>query len=186
MLSKLFRPFALLAALLGGPLSAAETPLILDSVHSHIEVAVKASLHSFTARLNTFDPRLAIDDAGKIAAASVSFHFRDLFTGKADRDKQMHAWQQTDAHPDAAFKLTALEPAAAGTFHAVGQLTFHGVTRELRFPATVTHDGPLYAIDGDAPFDTRDFGLPVIRMFGVLKVDPIVHVRFHLQARKTP
>jgi len=180
------RHLALIAGLLALPLAAAETPLALDPAHSHIEVAVKASMHSFTAKLNAFDSRLGIDDAGRVATARVDFHFRDLVTGKADRDKQMHEWQQTDAHPDASFLLTALEPAANGAFNAAGKLTFHGVTRELRFPVTVTHDGPLYAIDGDAPFDTRDFGLPVIRMFGVLKVDPIVHVRFHLQARKTP
>lgn len=186
MFPKLLRPVVLAAALLAAALPAAETPLALDPAHSHIEVAVKASMHSFTAKLNAFDSRLGIDDAGRVATASIAFHFRDLVTGKADRDKQMHTWQETDAHPDGSFILTALEPAANGTFHAVGKLTFHGVTRELRFPATVTHDGPLYAIDGDAAFDTRDFGLPVIRMFGVLKVDPIVHVRFHLQARKTP
>jgi iron complex transport system substrate-binding protein len=34
---------------------------------------------------------------------------------------------------------------------------------------------------GDASLDTREFGLPVIRLFGLLKVDPVVRVRFHLQ-----
>ncbi len=66
---------------------------------------------------------------------------------------------------------------------AVGRLTFHGVTRDLRFPITLERDGPLYSIDGDAPIDTREFGLPVIRRLAVLKVDPLVHVRFHLQGR---
>jgi hypothetical protein len=30
--------------------------------------------------------------------------------------------------------------------------------------------------------DTREHGLPVIRLLGLLKVDPLVTVRFHLQA----
>ena len=46
---------------------------------------------------------------------------------------------------------------------------------------SVSHEGGLFAIDGDAVIDTRDFGLPIIKKFLVLKVDPEVRVRFHLQ-----
>jgi polyisoprenoid-binding protein YceI len=84
--------------------------------------------------------------------------------------------------------LTSLEPATApdSGFVAVGRLTFHGITRDLRFPASVIRDTGNYAIDGDATVDTREFGLPIIRMMGVLKVDPLVHVRFHLQGHVEP
>jgi polyisoprenoid-binding protein YceI len=173
------------AAAFGPWLAAAERPLDLDPAHSTVEVAVRASLHSFTARLTTFETVLVADDTGRIRHGRVAFHFRDLLTGRADRDRRMHAWQETPAHPDGAFELVALEPAAPGSFVAVGRLTLHGVTRDLRFPVAISHDGPLCAIDGDAPVDTREFGLPIIAMFGVLKVDPVVHVRFHLQARRS-
>jgi hypothetical protein len=34
--------------------------------------------------------------------------------------------------------------------------------------------------------DTRDYGLPIIRVFGLLKVDPLVHVQFHLEGHNRP
>ena len=115
-----------------------------------------------------------------MVAARISFHFRDVETGKDGRDKSMHSWQQTETFPDGEFVLSSLESGEGGAYTAFGRLTFHGVSRDLRFPVLITRDGNRYAIDGDAPVDTREFGLPIIRMFKVLKVDPLVHVRFHL------
>ena len=54
----------------------------------------------------------------------------------------------------------------------------------MHFPIAVTSDGRLLAIDGEAVLDTREFGLPVIRLLGLLKVDPQVAVRFHLQGTR--
>ena len=93
----------------------------------------------------------------------------------------MHDWQQTNKHPDGEFILASLTPLQAGRFTAKGKLVFHGVTHELSFPVAVTTDHALYAIDGEADLDTRDFGLPIIRMFALLKVDPLVKISFHLQ-----
>ncbi len=95
----------------------------------------------------------------------------------------MHEWQQTEKYPDASFVLTNLRLEGGAGATAFGRLTLHGVTRDLSFPVKVSREGTTYAIDGDAPVDTREFGLPVIRMMGLLKVDPVVHVKFHLQGK---
>ena len=164
--------------------SAAERPLSLDYTHSRIEVAVKATVDSFVGRLNAYELEVTLTDDGSVKAARLAFHFRDVATGKEARDKSMHKWQQTDTYPDGVFVLTSLQPGDGGNATAFGRLTLHGVTRDLRFPVSINRDGSRYAIDGDAPIDTREFGLPIIRMLGVLKVDPIVHVRFHLQGTR--
>lgn len=160
---------------------AAEQPLVVDFSQSRVDVAVKATMDSFVARLSPYEPAVVVGDDGVVKSARFRFHFRDLATGKAGRDKAMHSWQQTDTFPDGEFVLTSLEPANGQALTAFGRLTLHGVTREIRFPVSIVHEGERYAIDGDAPVDTREFGLPVIRVFAVLKVDPLVHVRFHLQ-----
>lgn len=160
---------------------SAERPLAIDFTHSHVEVAVKATVDSFTGKLTRFEPAVRVDENGRVASARLSFHFRDVETGKPGRNEAMHKWQKTDSFPDGDFQLSSLEPAANGGFTAFGRLTFHGVTREIRFPVSITREGPVYAIDGDAVVDTREYNLPIIRMLGVLKVDPLVHVRFHLQ-----
>ncbi len=171
----------LLAA--AAPLAAADHAVVFDPARSTVEVAVKATVDSFTGRLAGYTLTAAADEGGRITAARLDFRFRDVLTGKPKRDEAMHAWQGTDKHPNASFVLTALAPDADGTQRATGRLTFHGVTRELSFPVRVTQAGAELAVDGDAAVDTRDFGLPVIRMMGLLKVDPVVHVRFHLQGR---
>jgi polyisoprenoid-binding protein YceI len=175
-------PFLLFGAAAAASLGAAERPLRVDAAHSRIEVAVKATVDSFVGRLDAYEPVILVDDAGTIVSARLGFHFRDLHTGKDSRDRAMHKWQQTEAHPDGLFVLTAIERRDGAEATAAGQLTLHGVTREIRFPVTVRREGARYALDGDATIDTREFGLPGIRMLGLLKVDTRVHVRFHLQA----
>lgn len=161
---------------------AGERPLAVDAAQSHVDVAVHASVDSFIGKLTHFEPRVVVDDDGRVVSARVAFHFRDVVTGKGSRDTAMHKWQHTDEFPDGAFVLTSLEPALAPEkgFVAVGRLTFHGVVRDLRFPVSVLRENGRYTIDGEAALDTREFGLPVIRMLAVLKVDPLVKVRFHL------
>lgn len=181
------RPFVLFVLALAGhgPLAATEHPLVLDPANSRIEVAVKATLHGFTGLLSRYDAAVALDDQGAVCSARVRFDFRTLNTGKPDRDRAMWAWEEAETFPNGEFALTSLRSVPAGGFEATGKFTFHGVTRELRFPVTITHDGPVYAIDGEVPLDTRDYSLPIIRMIGLLKVDPIVRVRFHLQGRRS-
>jgi polyisoprenoid-binding protein YceI len=173
---------ALLALLTVVSATAAERNLVVDRALSRVEVGVKATVDSFVAKLSVYDAAIRLDaTAPHVTAAVFRFKFADIKTGKPDRDEQMNAWQQTATFPDADFTLSSLTPAAEGRFLARGRLRLHGVERELSFPVSITSDQTLFAVDGEAKFDTRDFGLPVIRKFALLKVDPLVTVRFHLQ-----
>lgn len=170
----------LLAA--SAPATAAEVGLAVDKAQSRVEIVVKATVDSFTGTLADYEPVIRVDrDTGRVLSAEVGFHFADVKTGKADRDEQMLSWEEADKFPDGGFKLTRLTPLPEGRMTADGVLTFHGVSREISFPVTITTDRRLFALDGEAVIDTRTFGLPVIRKFGLLKVDPLVRIRFHLQ-----
>lgn len=174
------------AALVAVTAAAAERPLVIDFTQSRVEIAVKATVDSFTGRLARYDPVVLLGEDGQIKSARVGFHFNDVLTGKKARDEAMHKWQQTATYPEGNFELALLEAAAAGAHTAFGRLTFHGVTRDIRFPVTIARHGDVWAVDGDAAVDTREYGLPIIRMMGFLKVDPLVHVRFHLQGSPAP
>lgn len=158
--------------------------LEFDPAASQIEVIVKATVDSFTGRLEKFDPEVTVGSGGKVAAAWLRFQFADVKSGKEKRDRAMHKWQETDRFPDGEFVLESLTPEPDGPWQARGNLRFHGQTRALGFPVTIVEQGGILAIDGEAVVDTREFGLPVIRMMGLLKVDPLVRVRFHLQGKK--
>ena len=162
--------------------TAAEVPLQIDAARSRVDIVVKATVDSFTGRLENYDAKITVDPApGEVRGAGVAFHFTDVKTGKKDRDEQMHAWQDTEHHPDGVFTLASLSREEGGQLVAHGTLTLHDMAPESRFPASVAHEGEVFSIDGDALLDTREFGLPIIKKFMLLKVDPEVHVRFHLQ-----
>lgn len=182
MKSRILLVFA--AVLLGGARPALAARLACDPAQSRLEIMVKATVDSFTGRLAHFEPTVTFGPDGHVAAARISFHFTDVLTGKERRDKAMHEWQQTDRFPDGEFVLDALAPEAGGGWLARGRLTLHGQTHPLSFPVTIVTQGPVCAIDGEAVIDTRDFDLPIIRLMGLLKVDPLVRVRFHLQGKK--
>jgi len=160
--------------------TTAPASLVLDPAQSRVEVVVKATVDSFTATLSTYKAHIEVD-SGRVTAATLAFDFADVHTGKAARDEAMNTWQETPLHPKCRFALGSLTADASGRLTAHGTLVLHDVSRELDFPVYITTDQRLYAIDGEAPVDTRDFGLPIIRKFGLLKVAPVVVVRFHLQ-----
>ncbi|MBA4138221.1 MAG: hypothetical protein C0518_12970 [Opitutus sp.] len=179
--------FLLLAAALALAAAArvvgADRTVQFDAAHSTVEIVVQATVDSFTGKLSTYELSGTVDEQGRFTAARLAFRFRDVLTGKPKRDQKMHEWQRTAQFPDASFVLTALTPVAGGDTRARGTLTLHGVAREMDFPVTIAREANTYAIEGVAPVDVREFGLPVIRMMGLLKVDPIVRVRFHFQGK---
>jgi polyisoprenoid-binding protein YceI len=160
------------------------SPVVMDIARSHVEIAVKATIGSFVAQLQMFDPIVtATPQTGQIESAVFKSNFAAIKTGNADRDRDMNDWQQTDKFPYVVFTLTALEPAPSGKSIARGQLRFHGVERSVSFPISIETAAQIIAIDGDVTIDTREFGLPVISKYYFLKVDPIVHLHFHLQGK---
>jgi polyisoprenoid-binding protein YceI len=176
--------FGLVAVGLGLRLAAAELPLSIDKDHSKIAYDVQVTIHPFSGTLTAYQADILVDQAlGKVTKAQLRFKFADLHSGEDKRDHDMLAWENNDQFPEVVFTLTSLDAGpAGGKFTAKGQLLLHGQTKEISFPVSiVTKDNLGYSIDGDTTVDTRDYGLPVIRKFGFLKVDPQVRVSFHLQ-----
>ena len=76
--------------------SANQTPLVIDKAQSRLEIAVTATIDSFVARLQDFDAAITVDPAsGRVGSASFQADFSAVKTGRADRDRDMNAWQET-------------------------------------------------------------------------------------------
>lgn len=172
---------ALLAATLLAPFAvrAADQNLKLVREKSFVDVDVKATVDSFTGRLDKYQADITTDAAGKVKGAKFTFRFDDLKTGKPDRDKKMMEWLGS---PDATgeFELGMLAVAPNGLGQVTGKLTFHGHTERIEFPVEVKRDGGTYTIKGEVTIDHRTWGLKVIRLMALLKVDPEVKVRFQI------
>jgi len=165
------------------PLSAKATsaPLVLDHAESHIDIAVKSTVTSFTARLEKFEVAITVGpESGRIESTAFHAELAAVKTGREDRDRNMVAWLQANQFPQVDFELKSMDRGPDGVLTASGLFRLHGQQHDLRFPLTVTVSNGSTLIDGTATLDTRDFGLPIIR-FWLLTVDPVVHVHFHLK-----
>lgn len=161
-------------------LRAAE--LVIDRAHSQFDIEVKATVDSFTGHLADYQAAIDVNDtAHRIDQARFDFAFTAVKTGKDARDKKMGDWAETGRYPQGHYEMTSLDAGPDGHYTAHGKLTLHGVTKPLDFPLAVATMGAVWSLDGEATIDTRDYDLPVIRMALVMKVDPVVKVRFHVQ-----
>jgi polyisoprenoid-binding protein YceI len=160
---------------------------MMDSSNARLEIAVHATVGSFVARLRAFDLAITIDPhTGVPDSAVFRFDFASIQTGNAGRDVDMNQWQQTKLHPEVKYQLDALTSADGGRFTAHGRLQLHGVEHPVEFPVSIHDEGAAVTIDGQAAIDTRDYGLPVITTYFLLRVDPVVILKFHLQGRREP
>lgn len=186
---KRFLPRLLLLVGLALGLNAAPRPISIDAAHSSIAVDVRATGDSFTATLAQFTATLVANDAspasaGPVSSAEVSFRVSDIKTGNDKRDRKMIAWFEAEQFPEGRFSLTKLtREGSSDRYVATGTLTLHGQEQPIEFPVTAAQTGGVWNFNGEATLDTRDFKLPIIRLFGLLTVDSKVKVRFHLQAK---
>jgi polyisoprenoid-binding protein YceI len=169
--------FLALLLLLPLGLAAAERSLKVDRTRSYVDVDVKATIDSFTARLEVYDLRATVDDKDRIKTAVLAFKFADLKTGKAERDAGMIEWLG-GGDPVGRFELGLLALTPSGQGEVSGNLTFHGQTTLVEFPVNIERAGADYTITGTATIDYRHWGLKVFRKLGVMKVDPEVKIRF--------
>lgn len=158
-------------------LLAAERNLKIDPARSYVDVDVKSTVDNFTAHLDAYALRATVDDKGRIKSATLTFKFDDLKTGKPERDKKMLEWLGGD-EPAGKFELGILALAPDGQGQANGNLTFHGATNLVEFPVNVSKVADSNIITGEATIDYRNWKLKVFRTLGVLKVDPMVRIRF--------
>lgn len=162
------------------PLAAiAADSLKIDRTKSFVDVDVKATVDSFTGRLENYDVQVGLDEAGKIKTAVFTFKFAHLKSGKADRDAKMLEWLG-GGDPDGRFELGALAVTRDGQGQATGRLTFHGTSQLIEFPVEVQQLDSAWTITGAATVKYTNWGLKVIRMALLLKVDPEVKVRFKI------
>ncbi len=161
---------------------AENIPWRMDPQRSVIEVGVRSTLETFQCRVARFDAQVTMErGTQRIEQAAVTFVLADVKTGRARRDEDLLAWGGAEGSPTLSFRLTEMTRAEGGKLLVRGTVTMHGVEKTVSFPVRSLVEGSLHTFDGAAVIDYRDFGLPVIRKYLILSVNPRLEVRFHLQ-----
>lgn|SRR5262249_16495604 len=110
---------------------------------------------------------------------------RQLRSGNPLVDGELQRRLESRKFPRIRGELTGATPTSGnGTSRLTGQLTLHGVTRELDVDATVRMlDDRMLVIEGARPIDMRDFGLPP-PSFLMFRMRPDVQVKARLVAER--
>ena len=112
-----------------------------------------------------------------------------LESGNPLNDRELRRRIEAERYPVTVGEAREVTAAARpGRYRVCGDLTFHGVTREVDGEITVTVPGAdasaaALVIEGEQMFDIRDFGVPPPRIL-MLRVQPDVRVRVHVEAAR--
>ncbi len=116
----------------------------VDPNHTAVQFSAKHLLIStVTGKFKEFSGTISYDDKD-ITKSSVSGTIKtaSLDTGVADRDNHLRSadFFDVEKNPEITFKSTKIEKSGDGAT-VTGDLTIKGVTKEVKFPATV--NGPI-------------------------------------------
>jgi polyisoprenoid-binding protein YceI len=109
-----------------------------------------------------FGTRLAYDEKNLAASTlEVTVQVGSLDTRDADRDETLKGTDLLDAakYPTAQYVASSFAKRSDGQLEAVGKLTLHGVTRELRLPLTLKPTAAGLELSGETSIRRLDYGV---------------------------
>jgi polyisoprenoid-binding protein YceI len=132
---------ALIASLISSSALAETTEWAIDAAHSKIEFSVAHLVISeVEGKFKTYTGKAALDEAD-LTKSQVEFSadVASIDTGEPERDKHLKSPDFFDAakYPKLTFKSTKITKAGKG-YKLKGELTIHGVTKEVTLDATVS------------------------------------------------
>jgi polyisoprenoid-binding protein YceI len=110
----------------------------VDPVHSRVEFQVKhMGIANVRGNFAAFEGKLEIGEDG--AHASGTVQTASVNTGEPQRDDHLRSpdFFDADANPVISFASTAITPLDDESFRITGDLTIHGITREVTLHADV-------------------------------------------------
>lgn len=163
--------FAVLAAytLTAGPASAADYAIDTKGAHASINFRIKHLGYSWlTGRFDTFGGTFSYDQANPAAAkVNVDIDTASVNSNHAERDKHLRDADFLDVakFPKATFISKSVTPSEDGRAKVVGDLTLHGVTKEVAIEAAFVGGGAdpwggeRVGFTGETKLTLADFGI---------------------------
>jgi len=119
------------------------------------------------------------DDATRtVRSASFEAEVSSFDSGNSSRDS--HAMEVLDAltFPVVSFTRSAIS-GSGGNLQVQGNLTFHGQTRPIAFPATVTANGGKLDVEGKADVSLTAYGIERPSLL-LVPVEDTLHISFDM------
>jgi len=169
--------------LLPTQLFAADYKIDTDGAHASINFKVSHLGYSFIqGRFNTFEGTFSFDPAKMEASkVQVTVNTQSLDSNHAERDKHFKGSKFIDAgkFSEATFVSTKVSPINNGKFTITGDMTLHGVTKQVDINAAVIGSGDdpwggyRAGFEGTTRLQVADFGIPVVGASSYVDLDII-------------
>ena len=161
----------------------------IDPRRSRVWIEARSSMHPIHGEADGLEGSIEADVAqGRIDVAAVpririELPVENLKSGKKLEDAEMLRRIDARRFPRISGETTELKE-TNGRYRIRGDLTFHGVTRQVEGEVTISApDERSLLIEGEQIFDIRDFGVEPPKIL-MLKVHPDVRVRVQVIAQQ--
>ena len=141
---------------------------VIDKAHSEAVFQVRHLITKVRGRFANFEGKIEFDEERPdVSSVNVTIDAASIDTSEPDRDKHLRSddFFGVETHPTITFKSTRVVKKSATSFDVVGNLTIHGVTKEVTLPVTylgVAKDpwGKERAgFESEITINRKDFGL---------------------------
>jgi polyisoprenoid-binding protein YceI len=174
--------------------SAADT-FAIDKAHSSIGFQVRHLFSNVPGKFDDFSGTLVFDEASpEQSSVEVTIKTASIDTGVKMRDEDLRSPNFFDAakFPQTTFKSTSVKKTGDNTFDVTGDLTMHGVTKEVVLKAELIGKGAgmkpgsiLIGWDGTTAIKRGEFGLAWNKVIeGTQVVGDDVKIELHIEADK--
>lgn len=143
-------------------------PLEIDRSHSEVAFQVRHLLSKVRGRFAEFGGTIQFDEANpQNSLVNVTIQAASIDTAEGDRDKHLRSADFFDVakYPTLQFVSTSVTPRGGNMYDVEGNLTIHGVTRQVVLPASFlgTAQDPWgntkYVFEAELTLNRKDFGL---------------------------
>ena len=169
-------------------------PLEIDRSHSDVAFQVRHLLSKVRGRFNEFTGTIEFDASNpQSSRVDVTMQAGSIDTAEPDRDKHLRSADFFDVenYPTLRFVSTSVTPRGGNDYDVRGDLTIHGVTRQVVLPATFVGaaidpwGNQKSVFEAELTLNRKDFGLTwnaALETGGFLVGDE-VRVSLSIQAR---
>ena len=149
-------------------IATAVRPVDIDRSHSEVAFQVRHLLSKVRGRFTDFGGTIEFDQSNpQRSRVNVAIQAASIDTAEGDRDKHLRSGDffEVDKYPTLGFVSTTVTPRGDNTYDVVGDLTIHGVTRQVTLPASflgAAQDpwgNTRYVFESELTLNRKDFGL---------------------------
>jgi polyisoprenoid-binding protein YceI len=168
----------------------------IDTTHSQVTFSVKHMMVSTVkGNFHIFGGKLEIDEANPANSwVEAEADAKSINTRDENRDNHLRSADFFDAetHPTISFKSKKVEPVSNDEYRVLGDLTIHGVTKEILFNAEYSgqvkdpYGNQRAGLNAKAAINRKDFGLgwgAVLETGGAIVGDKVT-IEIDLEATK--